>query len=221
MAVVCNSTPEAELAAAHLALRTVGLPAMDVFDLVCGRPVCLKLYEDNQAAIQVIKTGRNPTMRHLQRTHGISVRWLHDLFYPKDDMGNTEQSVYQLEYIESKLQRADIFTKAFRDPKEWLRVQSLIGIALRSRDRQGKPTGKVLNVATQAAGPAGGDAEGARTNALWCALDSGGSGTQVCNARYAVSHKSGRQGCRTRSIWILKAIDSVRHNYVRAYLGIV
>ena len=84
---------------------------MDVFDLVCCRPVHLILHEDNQAAIQVIKTGRNPTMRHLQRTHGISVRWLHDLFYPKDDMGNTEQLVYQLEYIESKLQRADIFTK--------------------------------------------------------------------------------------------------------------
>merc|ERR1712185_609230 len=171
LAVVCNSTPEAELAAAHLALRTVGLPAMDVFDLVCGRPVCLKLHEDNQAAIQVIKTGRNPTMRHLQRTHGISIRWLHDLFFPKDDMGNTMNSAYQLEYIESKLQRADIFTKAFRDPKEWLRVQQLIGIALRSRDSHGKPSGKVLKVATQAAGPAGGDAEGARLNALWCALE--------------------------------------------------
>ena len=36
-AVVCNSTPEAELAAAHVALRTVGLPALDVFDLVCKR----------------------------------------------------------------------------------------------------------------------------------------------------------------------------------------
>ena len=56
-------------------------------------------------------------------------------------MGNTIGSVYQLEYIESKFQRADIFTKAFRDPKEWLRVQHLIGIALRSRDSQGKPTG--------------------------------------------------------------------------------
>ena len=93
------------------------------------------------------------------------------MFYPKDEMGNTEQSVYQLEYIESKLQRADIFTKAFRDPKEWLRVQHLIGIALRVRDRQGKPTGKVSSVATQAAGPAGGDAEGARANALWCSLE--------------------------------------------------
>ena len=30
LSIVCNSTPEAELAAAHLALRTVGLPAMDV-----------------------------------------------------------------------------------------------------------------------------------------------------------------------------------------------
>ena len=86
-------------------------------------------------------------------------------------MGNTQESIYQLVYGESKLQRADIFTKAFRDPKEWLRVQNLIGIALRSRDSHGKPTGKVLKVATQAAGPAGGDAEGARSNALWCSLE--------------------------------------------------
>ena len=46
----------------------------------------------------------------------------------KDEMGNVEESVYQLAYCASKLQRADIFTKAFRDPREWLRVQQLIGI---------------------------------------------------------------------------------------------
>ncbi len=27
---------------------------------------------------QVLKTGRNPTMRHLGRTHGISIGFLHD-----------------------------------------------------------------------------------------------------------------------------------------------
>ena len=58
-------------------------------------------------------------------------------------MGNVMSSAYELEYIESKLQRADIFTEAFRGPKEWFRVQSLIGIALRSRDSHGKPTGNV------------------------------------------------------------------------------
>ena len=34
LATVCNSTPEAELAVAHLALRTVGLPSLDVMDKV-------------------------------------------------------------------------------------------------------------------------------------------------------------------------------------------
>ena len=95
-------------------------------DTVCERHVVLAMYEDNQAAIQVITTGRNPTMRHLHRTHGISVRWLHDLFFPKDESGNKVQCVYKLNYCESSNQRADIFTKAFRDPREWVRVRNLI-----------------------------------------------------------------------------------------------
>ena len=64
-------------------IETVGLPALDVLDPVCGREVNLILHEDNQAAIQVIKTGRNPTMRSLQRSHGIRIRFLHDLFSQK------------------------------------------------------------------------------------------------------------------------------------------
>ena len=73
--------------------------------------------EDNQAATQVIKIGRNPTMRHLQRTHGISARWLHDLFYPEGEMGNVEESVYQLVYCEPQPQRAETFYKSLQGPE--------------------------------------------------------------------------------------------------------
>ena len=59
LAAVCNSTPEAELAAARVAMCTLAMPAMDVFDLVCGRDVTREVNEDNQAATQVIRTGRN------------------------------------------------------------------------------------------------------------------------------------------------------------------
>ena len=37
-------------------------------------------FEDNQAMIRVIETGKNPTMRYLHRTHRVSVAWLHEVF---------------------------------------------------------------------------------------------------------------------------------------------
>ena len=36
------------------------------------------LYEDNQAAAEIIQSGKFPTLRHVQRTHGIKVTWLAD-----------------------------------------------------------------------------------------------------------------------------------------------
>ncbi|CAE8584827.1 unnamed protein product [Polarella glacialis] len=52
---VSHSTPEAELVAANLALRTQGLPALEVFDKVCGRKVKLFFEKDNNTAISTIK----------------------------------------------------------------------------------------------------------------------------------------------------------------------
>ena len=54
--------------------------------------------------IKVCRTGKNPTMRHLLRTHGVSVVWLKENF----DIGN-----YDLRYVPSTLQAADIYTKGF------------------------------------------------------------------------------------------------------------
>ncbi|CAE8731662.1 unnamed protein product, partial [Polarella glacialis] len=64
---VSHSTPEAELVAANLALRTQGLPALEVFDKVFGRKVKLFFEEDNNTAISTIKAGYSNTMRHLDK----------------------------------------------------------------------------------------------------------------------------------------------------------
>eukprot|EP00969_Alexandrium_andersonii_P074225 3274086-Alexandrium_andersonii.AAC.1 len=45
---------------------------------VLGREVTVALGEDNQACIQVLTSGQNPTTRHLERTHAVSVKWLHE-----------------------------------------------------------------------------------------------------------------------------------------------
>ena len=46
-----------------------------------GRQVALDLIEDNESTVQIIKTGKNPTMRHMFRTHGVNVMRLHDLYH--------------------------------------------------------------------------------------------------------------------------------------------
>ena len=54
--------------------------------------------------IRVLTTGRNPTMRYLSIAHGIKINWLHQVSSGPD---------VKLNYIESELQAADIFTKTF------------------------------------------------------------------------------------------------------------
>ena len=69
--------------------------------------------------IVVIRSGRNPTMRYLKRTHGVSVSWLHERFKEPD-----LQLVYEL----SAKMAADIYTKGFLDPQKWELVCGLINI---------------------------------------------------------------------------------------------
>ena len=87
-----------------------------------------RFYEDNEAMIRVCLTGKNPTMRHLSRTHRISVAFLHEWF------GNpeTKQNVV-LEYCKTDAMSADIYTKAFTDKSKWVAVCDLINILAMSR----------------------------------------------------------------------------------------
>ena len=77
---VCSSTPEAELVAANRVIKEIGLATADLFSVLTEKPIPCVLREDNTAAIQIITTGRNPTMRHLARHQGIGIRFLHGIF---------------------------------------------------------------------------------------------------------------------------------------------
>ncbi len=59
------STPEAEMVSAVYALQTFGLPSLILWDSILQRANVLQFHEDNQATIQIARTGRNPTMRYL------------------------------------------------------------------------------------------------------------------------------------------------------------
>ena len=77
---VSHSTPEAEMVAGAYGVRQKGLPFMEIVDVLQGRPSVLHMCEDNDAMIMITRSGRNPTMRHIGRAHGISVRWMHERF---------------------------------------------------------------------------------------------------------------------------------------------
>ena len=79
---VSTSTTEAEMVAAATAMKTIGLPML----MLMGRlraahaqpDPTLWFRLDNQAMIEIARTGRNLTMRHLNRTHGVHVAWLRE-----------------------------------------------------------------------------------------------------------------------------------------------
>ena len=68
-----HSTPEAEIVAADFAMTRLGLPAITLWQQLGGTDPNFVFYDDNQTMIGVIRAGKNPTMRHLERTHGISI----------------------------------------------------------------------------------------------------------------------------------------------------
>ncbi len=70
---VSHSTVEAEIVAAYHAIRTGGLPALQLWEGLLNRPLQLEVYRGSQATARIMSTGRAPTLRHIKRTHNISV----------------------------------------------------------------------------------------------------------------------------------------------------
>ena len=103
---VSNSTPEAEIVSGHFALKSVLYPTLDLFDATLPPGYVSHFHEDNQAMIQVCKSGRNPTMKHLGRVHRVDISWLHEALY-----GDNASNI-RLYYTESAYMAGDIYTKA-------------------------------------------------------------------------------------------------------------
>ena len=58
-------------------------------------------------------------MRHLGRTHGLSISWLKERF---------DSKYYEVEYCKSNQMCADIFTKPFDNKEKWDQAKQLINI---------------------------------------------------------------------------------------------
>ena len=95
-----------------------GLPALQLWELLLGRTVTLKVLEDNQATILVVRKGYSPKLRHITRTHKVNLSGLSEVF--REDSA-------ELEYCQTDNQAADIFTKAL-PPQKWAPALRLLGI---------------------------------------------------------------------------------------------
>jgi hypothetical protein len=113
---VSHSTPEAEIVAADHAIRAEGIPQLVLWETLLGRPLVVHFHEDNETCIQICKTGRSAALRHVGRTHRVSIKWLHEMFQGDD---------YKLFYEMTERQCADIFTTDFTDPDKWLHGGSM------------------------------------------------------------------------------------------------
>ena len=113
-----RSTTESEVVSLAYSLYQEGLPALQLWELLLARSVTLRVHEDNQATILVVKKGYSPKLRHITRTHKVNLSCLSEIF--RDDSA-------EIEYIHTDDQAADIFTKAL-PPHKWAAALILLGI---------------------------------------------------------------------------------------------
>ena len=100
---VARSTTEAETVALNFVLFEEGLPLLELFKVLFGPDVKLKVREDNEATAKVVTTGYSKKLRYLKRTQKISLSSLAEELN-KDDVS--------LALVRSLDQKADVFTKA-------------------------------------------------------------------------------------------------------------
>ena len=98
----------------------MGLPALSIWETLTDSSPKLSFHDDNQWMIGVVRSGRNPTMRHLEKTHGISTASLHE-YFSKDH--------FVLMYEITAKMAADIHKRFYKSPslEEGLYVDQSFG----------------------------------------------------------------------------------------------
>ena len=80
--------------------------------------------EDNTATLQIMLSGKSPNLRHVCRTHGVNLLWVHERI-----AGRTgPDAAITADYCKTHEMAADIFSKEFRLLPQWQHALSLIGI---------------------------------------------------------------------------------------------
>ena len=106
-----KSTPEAEIVAVSDSLK-VAIPHLDLWETMFNRPkMSIKLMEDNESAIRIIASGKNPTMPYMVRTQRVDVQWIHERVSLDKDV--------VLVNTPTTCQAADILTKFSINKHTW------------------------------------------------------------------------------------------------------
>ena len=95
------------------------MSAITLWQQLGGNEPNFVFYDDNQTMIGLIRTGTNLTMCHLERTHGISIGWMHSVF---------QEGYVSLAYEVTAKMAADIRTKSFKDSVSRTHACQLINI---------------------------------------------------------------------------------------------
>ncbi len=113
-----RSTTEAEMVSLATSLFGEAIPALDLWELILGRPVELWIMEDNQATIKIAYKGYSQKLRHCQRVQKINLGSVKEVL---------EWPNVHLEHCSTDLQAADIFTKELA-PLKWANALALLGM---------------------------------------------------------------------------------------------
>jgi hypothetical protein len=128
---ISRSTTESEIIALAHSLFLEAIPMMSLWNRLVGpasgRPIQLKIFEDNQAAITIAESGFSTKLCHISRTHGVNIASI------KDEIDKPECELLK---IDTKQQAADIFTKAV-EPQKWEPALDMLGIRRSPLPRKG------------------------------------------------------------------------------------
>ena len=120
---VSRSTTEAEVVALAHCTFSETLPTLSLWEKMLNRDVQVAYKEDNQATIKVVEAGFSQKLRHVLRTHKVNIASLNEVIE-----GSPSASI---DYIDTKEQAADIFTKAL-EPLKWPNALNLLGMMKKS-----------------------------------------------------------------------------------------
>ena len=115
-----SSSAESETVSASVGIRHAALPIQSLLEAMLGVTIPISCKIDNTQAIAAIKNGYSKKLRHLQRTHRVSIGTLHEIYGdPKIRM--------EVEYAPSAEHKGDFFTKEL-DVTAFLTARARVGM---------------------------------------------------------------------------------------------
>ena len=97
---------------------------MNLLEAVLGTDIIFmtQMMEDNNQVIQAARKGYSPALKHLNRIERTSLEHLHDCIFSVDKQQNLS-----IEKVDTKAQRADVFTKRL-PMKDFVAARAMLNI---------------------------------------------------------------------------------------------